>query len=198
MAVKLVHGDADPRLERAGLTRVPTFGNLRGRSEAWLLRLLRRCVTAGWVSFSGSDRPVVILTEDGRAVMKGARPARLLLPPPEAARGPGRSVPAAKAAGPTRLRPEPAGPAARPDPAGEALFQALRRERLRVAQQEGLAPFIVASDRTLREIALIRPRTLAELRLAHGIGPDKAARYGALWLEVIARHAVAPVGGEDA
>ncbi|HVQ75794.1 MAG TPA: ATP-dependent DNA helicase RecQ, partial [Candidatus Binatia bacterium] len=81
MAVKLVHGDSDPRLEAAGLTRVPTFGNLREHPDTWLVRLLRRCVSAGWVSFTGVDRPVVVLTEDGRAVMKGERPARLLLPP---------------------------------------------------------------------------------------------------------------------
>ena len=58
-------------------------------------RLLRRCVSAGWVSFSGQDRPVVVLTDEGRAVMKGERPARLLLPPTArraaAATGAGRS-----------------------------------------------------------------------------------------------------------
>ena len=184
-AVKLIHGDHDPRLERAGLTRVPTFGNLREHPEGWLLRLLRRCVTAGWVSFSGTDRPVAILTEDGRAVMKGERPARLLLPEDA-------GEPVARAA------PRPA-PAARPgvaatpapDPAGEELFQALRVERLRLAREEGIAPFIVASDRTLRDIALLRPRTLDELRLAHGIGPQKAARYGEAWLQVVARHSAA-------
>ncbi|MGH7414113.1 MAG: RecQ family ATP-dependent DNA helicase, partial [Candidatus Rokuibacteriota bacterium] len=78
--VKLVHGEPDERLERAGLTRLPTFGNLKEHPAAWLLALLRRCVSAGWVSFSGRERPVVVLTEEGRAVMKGERPARLLLP----------------------------------------------------------------------------------------------------------------------
>ena len=58
-AVKLVHGDSDPRLERSGLTRVPTFGNLRDHPVEWLIALFRRCVTAGWISFSGSERPVV-------------------------------------------------------------------------------------------------------------------------------------------
>src|SRR5207247_1122096 len=66
-AVKLVHGDADPKLERAGLTGLKTFGNLRSHSERWILKLFRRCVTAGWVSFSGRERPVVLLTDDGRA-----------------------------------------------------------------------------------------------------------------------------------
>jgi ATP-dependent DNA helicase RecQ len=48
-----------------------------------------------------------------------------------------------------------------------------------------MAPFIVASDRTLRDIALLRPRTLAELEQAHGVGPHKAERYGPGFLRVI-------------
>ncbi|HKW92903.1 MAG TPA: HRDC domain-containing protein, partial [Methylomirabilota bacterium] len=72
------------------------------------------------------------------------------------------------------------------DASAQALFEALRRHRLAVARAEGLAPFIVASDRTLREIAAIRPRTLTELQEAHGVGPNKAERYGAGLLRVVA------------
>jgi ATP-dependent DNA helicase RecQ len=191
--VTLVHGDADPRLERAGLTRVPTFGNLKDRPAPWLLRLLRRCVTAGWVNFSGTERPVVLLTEEGRAVMKGARPARLLLPslagaparPPGAPRRRGDAAAGALPGAPRRDATESLGR----DAAAEALFAALRRERLRLAQQEKVAPFIIASDRTLRDIAQLRPRTMGELLQAHGIGPHKAERFGAAWLDVVARQA---------
>src|SRR5262245_20422526 len=217
-AVKLVHGDADPRLERAGLTRFQTFGNLKEHSESWLLALLRRCISAGWVSFTGGDRPVVVLTEDGRSVMKGERPARLLLPQFKGGRsGPARESLSARptgsaGAGATRMTadagPRQAGPATSrenaldeplrtaavsgglrraPDAAAEsALFEALRRHRLAVARAEGIAPFIVASDRTLRDIAALRPADLEQLQVAHGIGPHKATRYGAGFLQVVA------------
>lgn len=196
-AVRLVHGDADPRLARAGLTRVPTFGNLREYPEAWLLRLLRRCITAGWVSFAGAGRPVAVLTEEGRAVMKGERPVRLLLPRGHPDRiAPARPRPGAPPSGAAAAsrpgasgRPPAAGPLEASPVAAEELFQALRRERLRLAREEAIAPFIVASDRTLRDIALLRPQSPEELRLAHGIGPHKAERYGAAWLLVVARHA---------
>jgi ATP-dependent DNA helicase RecQ len=178
-AVKLIQGEADERLERAGLTRVPTFGNLKEHPAPWLLALLRRCVSAGWVSFSGRERPVVVLTEEGRAVMKGERPARLLLPPTtRRAAGAGRGGEAG--------RRRPAREAAELDTAAQSLFEALRRHRLAVARAEGMAPFIVASDRTLRDIATLRPRTLAELQEAHGVGPNKAERYGAGFLRVVA------------
>jgi ATP-dependent DNA helicase RecQ len=188
LAVKLVHGDADERLERAGLTKFQTFGNLKEHGAAWLLALLRRCVSAGWVSFAGVDRPVVTLTEDGRAVMKGERPARLLLPAAASRRQ--------RAERESRPRPAPvvgAAPASRdtaePDAAALLLFEALRRHRLAVARAEGVAPFIVASDRTLRDIAALRPRDLAELERAHGVGAYKAARYGAGLLQVVATFA---------
>jgi ATP-dependent DNA helicase RecQ len=180
-AVRLIHGEADERIERAGLTRVPTFGNLKEHSAPWLLALLRRCVSAGWVSFSGRERPVVVLTEDGRAVMKGQRPARLLLPPLT------RSVPARAATRPAEPgRRRPAAEATDLDATAQALFEALRRHRLTVARAEGVAPFIVASDRTLREIATLRPRTLDDLQQAHGVGRHKAERYGAGLLQVVA------------
>ena len=182
-AVKLVHGDADPRIERAGLTRVPTFGNLREHAPEWLLALFRRCVTAGWISFTGGARPVVALTEEGRAVMKGERAARLLLPPLRASRAAQRETGA-----PRTSPPPPAASAASDelDTAAAPLFDALRRHRLDVARREGIAPFIVASDRTLRDVARLRPRTLDELRLAHGIGRQKAERYGRGFLQVVA------------
>src|SRR5882672_8195850 len=187
LAVKLVRGDADERLERAGLTKLQTFGNLSEHGAPWLTALLRRCVSAGWVSFDGGNRPVVTLTDDGRAVMKGERPARLLLPP-MARRA--KLAAGARAAAAPALERAPTSSARRQsaelDAAGLALFEALRRHRLTVARAEGVPPFIVASDRTLREIAMLRPRDLVELERAHGVGPHKAARHGAGLLKIVA------------
>ena len=176
-AVALIHGETDERLQRAGLTATPTFGNLREHSQEWLTRLLRRCVTAGWVSFSGGDRPVVILTEEGREVMKGTRPARLLLPSVTEGRAAAAPRPAKRAA---------AAATEELGADGQALFEALRAWRLGVAREAGMAPFMVASDRTLRDIARLRPRTPDDLALAYGIGRHKADRYGAAVLRVVA------------
>ena len=178
-AVDLIHGDADERLDRSGLAATPTFGNLREHPREWLTRLLRRCVTAGWVSFAGADRPVVILTDEGRAVMKGERPARLLLP------AAAERTSAQGTRGPRRAG------AARPpeadelDAGGQSLFQALRAWRLGVAREASIAPFMVASDRTLRDVARLRPVTLEDLALAYGIGRQKGERYGLAVLGVV-------------
>ena len=193
LAVKLIRGEPDERLERAGLMAVKTFGNLKEHAAPWLVALLRRCVSAGWVSFAGVERPVVTLTDDGRAVMRGERPARLLLP----AEGRRKSAEPVAARHDTSPSERPArGPGRREpaelDAAALDLFEALRHYRLTVARAEGVAPFIVASDRTLRDIAALRPRDLAELERAHGVGPYKAAKYGAGILQVVAKQ----VGGQ--
>ena len=185
-AVKLLAGAADPRLERAGLDRTPTFGALRDHSEAWLTQLVRRCVTAGWVDFTSGDRPVVRLTAAGRAVMKAERPARLVLPREAQGGAPGRDM--ATPGGRTGRRVD----AAEGLPAeAEPVFEALRRLRLELAREDRVPAFVVASDRTLRDVALLRPRTSDELQRAHGIGPAKAERYGPRILAAVAR-AVAP------
>ena len=80
-AVALLHGDRDERLSRSRIDRSSTHGILAAFPLAWLQRLLRRTVTAGWVDFTGGQRPVVVLTESGRAVMHGERAARIRLPP---------------------------------------------------------------------------------------------------------------------
>jgi ATP-dependent DNA helicase RecQ len=179
--VDLIHGDPDPRLDRSGLAATPSFGNLREHPREWLTRLLRRCITAGWVSFAGADRPVVMLTEEGRAVMKGDRPARLLLPAVATERVPANDARPTRRAGPTR-----AAGIEELDAPGQALFQALRAWRLTVAREASIAPFMVASDRTLRDIARLRPRTPEELAMAYGIGRQKAERYGLAVLRVVA------------
>jgi ATP-dependent DNA helicase RecQ len=186
-AAKLLRGDRDPRLERSGLDRTPTFGILSDREEEWLLRLVRRCVTAGWVDFRGGDRPVALLTEEGLAVMRGERPARLLLPP--AKKSPAAVAPPARRGG----VPDPS--EVELDAAASGLFEALRRHRLRVARRESVPPYVVASDRTLRNIAGLRPRTLAELCRAHGIGPAKAQKYGDGLLAVVRDSSGTPAAG---
>jgi len=179
LAAKLLHGDTDPRLERSGLTAVTTFGILADKPQPWLVSLLRRCVTAGWVAFSGGDRPILFLTEEGQHVMRGTRQARLRLPS-ERRRGSGEAG---------RARGAEAAPSSEAD---DPLFQALRAYRLGLAREAGVAPYVIASDRSLRDLAAQRPRNLEQLLEVYGFGETRAERYGPGLLEVVARFSDKP------
>ncbi len=176
-AVKLLAGAADPRLERSGLATTKTFGALAGKNEEWLLALLRRCVTAGWIDFTTDERPVVLLTPAGKAVLFAQGPVRFLLPPEYAERARAR----ASAAGSRKRRQV----VVSTNPEDSALFEALRARRLELARAEGMPPYVVASDRTLRELAEVRPASIAQLQEIYGIGATKAARYGEAFLDVV-------------
>lgn len=192
LAAKLLRGEKDERLEKSGLDRVPTFGVLRDKPTPWLISLLRRCVTAGWVAFSGGDRPVLYLTHDGQHAMKGTRAIRLRLPPERRAL-PGREG-AAVAGSWAADRRDRSGerrlsPVADTAPTDEPLFEALRAHRLAIAREQGVAPYVIASDRSLRELCALKPKNLGELLDVYGFGETRAERYGPALLEVVKQFA---------
>ena len=196
LAAKLLRGEKDERLEKSGLDRVPTFGVLRDKQSAWLVSLLRRCVTAGWVAFSGGDRPVLYLTHDGQHAMKGTRAIRLRLPPERRAL-PGREhLPSSGSSwGASERRERSSGRAGEQrgnletSPGDEPLFEALRAHRLALAREQGVAPYVIASDRSLRELCLLKPRNLAQLLDVYGFGETRAERYGPGLIEVVKKFA---------
>ncbi|MFH0920746.1 MAG: DNA helicase RecQ [Fibrobacterota bacterium] len=71
----------------------------------------------------------------------------------------------------------------------EALFQALRILRREIADERGVPPYIVFSDKTLKEMATKRPRTRLELISISGVGEHKLKLYGDSFVAVIAEHA---------
>jgi ATP-dependent DNA helicase RecQ len=184
LAAMLLRGEKDARLESSGLSRVSTYGILKDKSQPYLVALLRRCVTAGWVAFSGGDRPVLYLTHDGQHVMKGTRAIRLRLPSERRA-APARGLDG----GSGRPGASSRGTLAETSPADEPLFEALRTHRLALAREQGVAPYVIASDRSLRDLCSLKPKNLTELLDVYGFGETRAERYGPGLIEVIRRFA---------
>jgi ATP-dependent DNA helicase RecQ len=178
-AAKLLKGAEDDRLNWSGLAKTPTYGTLDMHSEDWILTLLRRCVTAGWVDFHGGQRPVVVVTEEGQDVIHERRPVRMLLPPVKTA-----SVQGTPSRGRRGGR-KSASVDIDLDEQGRLIFEALRSWRVEMARKEKVPPYVIGSDRTLREIAMMQPKTESDLTLAHGIGPAKVAKYGEAILDVL-------------
>jgi ATP-dependent DNA helicase RecQ len=178
-AVKLLRGEKDERLVRYGLASGRAFGTLASYPEAWVGLLLQRCVSAGWVDFTQGEYQLLMLTDTGRAVLEGRRAAKLVLPPVEAPRTGKmrRKTGKAGAAG--------AGSGPEIAPGFTRRFDALRRWRLERSRQDSVPAFVVASDRTLEDIASTNPKNQGELSLCYGIGPRKLDLYAVEILEVL-------------
>ena len=69
-----------------------------------------------------------------------------------------------------------------------ALFERLRLLRKELADAEGVPPYVVFSDATLRNMCVDLPRTDEEFLAVNGVGQFKLNRYGRVFLEEIARH----------
>jgi ATP-dependent DNA helicase RecQ len=67
----------------------------------------------------------------------------------------------------------------------EQLLAALREKRLEIARKDAVPAYIVFSDRTLAEMAIMRPASLAALANVRGVGEMKLDRYGEQFLAVI-------------
>lgn len=176
----MLRGDENERTRKFGLDRLSTFGLFEDRSRSWVLKLLRRLITARLVDLTASEFPVPVLTDEGVQVMKGERAPRVVLPeeggPSRAFRVPGME------------RSEPKSRSAVMNLSGEdaSLFERLRTTRLNLAKEVGVPAYVICHDRTLREIAVTRPKNQSELSRVFGMGPARIQQYGERLMETVA------------
>jgi ATP-dependent DNA helicase RecQ len=67
----------------------------------------------------------------------------------------------------------------------QGLWNALRSCRKRLAEEQGVPPYVIFHDATLREMLEFRPLTAEQLRTITGVGESKLKRYGEEFLAVI-------------
>jgi ATP-dependent DNA helicase RecQ len=177
---EMLRGIDGDRTRRFRFTELSTFGLLQGRSQQWVLDLLRALLAAGWIDLTPTEHPVPLLTAAGAEVMRGTGPVRLALPRDRSERG-RRSLP----------KPRSASPGIESlDAHARELFERLRAHRAQVARGRGVPAYVVAMDRTLLEMAMRAPRTRAELLEVFGMGPARVEQYGDGFLGVVSPGAV--------
>ena len=67
----------------------------------------------------------------------------------------------------------------------EPLWQALRQCRRRLAELEGVPPYVVFHDSTLLSMIDVRPTSLEQMLDVHGVGQKRLERYGSEFLDVL-------------
>ncbi|WP_417310533.1 DNA helicase RecQ [Devosia sp.] len=146
----------------------PVFGQGRDLDSRVWRSVIRQLTALGLITVDHAYGALQ-LSEAARAVFKGERKITLRRDRPRKATETRRSLQRAVDL------PETAQP----------LFDALRAERAALAKSQGVPPYVVFHDTTLRAMALERPQTMAELGTIAGIGESKLKRYGAEFLAVL-------------
>lgn len=70
----------------------------------------------------------------------------------------------------------------------DSLFEKLRILRKSIADREGIPPYVVFADSTLREMSALRPTDGESMLQVKGVGENKLARFGEEFLDVIKQY----------
>ena len=167
--IDVLLGERTEKVRSWGHERLSTFGIGKDRSREEWMAVLSELVRIAWVE-EGEHRTVVLTEEGGRA-LKERRELSFAMP---------RSVFKGK-----KARGRKAAAATVVASGDEALFERLRALRKKLADEQGVPPYVVFSDTTLREMAAEQPSTLAAFRQIGGVGDVKLERYGNAFLEAI-------------
>ena len=184
--VKILRGSRAQDLAWLNPERMPTFGMLKDVNEARVRDVLSQMATDGYLSIAEGRMPIV---------MFGARAAETAAPDfhyeikrverKSEAAGSGRSGGVADTADSANVPGDALGSYI-PDDDEESLFQKLRELRRTIAQEIGKPPYIVFSDKTLRDMARIKPVTNAQFLAVNGVGQHKLDLYGQRFMQAIA------------
>ncbi len=192
----VLRGASTERIRAAGHDRLSTFGLLHERHPREIRHWIEQLVGLDHLRVAPGQYPTLSLTRTGVEVMKAQRDVQLYdlpVPPRSRRAAPARVVTTRR--GKLSLEPDGAGggrTAVTSDGAeieltvDATLFERLRNLRRRLARERGVPPYLIFGDRTLQELAALRPTTLDELRGIRGIGQAKLADLGPLFVAEIA------------
>lgn len=180
--IEILTAVSSPTVVRNHYNELPTFGCGRDHTTHEWNDLLMQMLQMGFIDIAYDHGNSLRIQEQGWKILRGQMHPQLAVPQEEEKRQPRRrklQVP--------ELHLEPVG--ANPVRSGlvedKGLFEQLRQLRKRLAQEQGLPPYIVFSDKVLHSIATFRPRTLEQLSTISGIGNFKLQKYGKLFVGAV-------------
>ncbi|EGD56362.1 RecQ family ATP-dependent DNA helicase [Gordonia neofelifaecis] len=169
--IDILRGADNARIKQLGHDRLTTYGIGTELDAAGWSSVVRQLVASGVIAPQG-DYGVLRLTEKAAPVLRGQTVVMLR----EDAKAPARARRSARAAA----------PAADLSEQDRGLFEALRRWRSAVAKEAELPAYTVLGNKTLEELARIKPANHEELLGVSGIGQNKLEKYGDQVLEILA------------
>lgn len=174
MVADVVRGSRNARVLELGLDRLGSYGTVDD-SASQVKEVVELLAAEGVLSISSGVYPVVGLgprfalaqADDFHFAMKRVKPKR------------------------TATRAEKSEGARAFGSVGyvsgdEALFERLRALRKRIAEANGIPPYVVFSDKTLRDMCARRPTDRMGFLQVNGVGEAKLARYGQAFMDEIA------------
>ncbi|WP_332849221.1 DNA helicase RecQ [Bacillus sp. FJAT-45037] len=156
MVAQVLVGSSNQKVKQMQLDSLPTYGLMNNKTAKDVANFIDFLTAEKYVKPTGSQYPTLQLTEQAVAVLKGeVKVSQRIIEQPKALEE------------------------------NDVVFEALRECRKRIATSEEVPPYVVFSDKTLRQMSEYIPLTTEELSYVQGVGETKLARYGELFLNVL-------------
>ncbi|MCY7975635.1 DNA helicase RecQ [Bacillus inaquosorum] len=160
MVAQVLAGSKNKKVLENGFSGLSTYGILKHQSVGEISDFIEFLISDDFIRMSDGTFPTLFVSSKGRNVLKG----ELSVTRKEAL----------KAVAITE---------------NDELFERLRMVRKEIAAEQGVPPFVVFSDQTLKEMSGKQPVNDEELLSIKGVGEQKRAKYGRLFLQEIQAYA---------
>ncbi|MCY7981772.1 DNA helicase RecQ [Bacillus inaquosorum] len=160
MVAQVLAGSKNKKVLENGFSDLSTYGILKHQSVGEISDFIEFLISDDFIRMSDGTFPTLFVSSKGRNVLKG----ELSVTRKEAL----------KAVAITE---------------NDELFERLRMVRKEIAAEQGVPPFVVFSDQTLKEMSGKQPVNDEELLSIKGVGEQKRAKYGRLFLQEIQAYA---------
>ena len=168
--VDILHGKNDERIQRNGHDKISTFGIGKDIIVTEWRSLFRQLIALGYVDIDIERHGALCLTEKCRGILRGEHTLQLRKQVKQ-----DKITPDKKQKSIVRPQDQP-------------LWNALRALRTSLAEDAGVPPYVIFHDATLQEMVKKRPLTELDINRISGVGGQKLARYGKVFLAEISRY----------
>lgn len=169
--VRTLRGSRDKRILELGLDSLSTYGLMKNTPRDELRSLIEALVTEGYL-YKNTAFDTVSTTERAKAVLFHGEKVTLSLK---------KVTPAPKGAKKAKRQSA--------DPTSEdSLLAALKTLRFKIAFEEDVPQYVVFSNATLQDMAVIKPTNKEKFLTVSGVGKYKAEHYAAQFTDLIKRY----------
>jgi len=170
--INVLMGNTTQQIERWDHDRIKTFGAGQELDKNTWMSVFRQLLSAGLLSVDMGKISGFRLTDDSWKVLRGEREVFFRKDSVLSAKTIEKRIPGT-------VKDVFA------DGEDQSLFEALRKIRLDISRYLGVPPYIVFNDKSLKEMASVKPSNVGEFLEINGVGDSKAQRYGEVFLACI-------------
>lgn len=170
MLTKVLAGARDKKLLECNFDKLSTYGLLSSYRQKDIGSLIDFLTAEDYIQVGNGKFTTLGVSEKGGDVLRGKETVRRKM--------------AAKAK--------------QSLPVDDDMFQSLRALRMSLAEKNGVPPYMIFSDQTLRELCKEQPQTRVDMLSVRGIGQNKLDKYGDIFIDAIKDYLSAAEGDDTA